>query len=723
MDSAPDPGSGPTDEVGPHMLSGPGADAQAALFRTLLERMVDGVFVAQDYRFVFSNPALPRMLGYSREEFVGQPFSTVVAPDLLELWIERFRQRIGDGDEPPHCYEVRLRTRAGTREIPVELNATRIEFGGRRAVLGIVRDVSARKAAERALRDSEQRFRGAFEQAAVGIALVDPDGRFLRVNTTLCDIVGYSADELRGRTLTEVTHPDDVPAVAEQIRNMLAGGLSSCSIEKRHVHRDGSASWARMTLSLLRDSANAPSHFIAVIEDIHDRYLAQTALADSELRHRLLMQNLHAGVLACARDLTIGYGNPEACRLLRIPAGRMAGRTMGMLECRFTDAAGTLLSPDEDLVQRVFASGRALNDMMVGVRHDTGEDTQWMLVHAYPEFDTRQQVRQVMVMFIDITDRFRLEAERNADRQLKTAALNAITAHVAVLDKHGNILETNSSWRAFAGREGYVGNLAFTGVNYLQALARCSGPGSEQARSACEGIMSVMVGRSALFQMDYACHTDSERLWFSLKVTPMDARRDRVLVSHENITRIKLAEEAVRILANTDALTGLANRRHFFEVAEEEVVRAGRYDTPLTVLMADLDHFKRFNDEYGHAGGDAVLRSFAIVLSSLLRESDRAGRIGGEEFAVLLPHTSLDGALAFAERLMECVAENPPELRGCPASYTLSIGIAELGGDCNDLTALLRTADEALYRAKNAGRNRVEQAESSYGDEGQSGLE
>ncbi|MFX5245212.1 GGDEF domain-containing protein, partial [Acinetobacter baumannii] len=88
--------------------------------------------------------------------------------------------------------------------------------------------------------------------------------------------------------------------------------------------------------------------------------------------------------------------------------------------------------------------------------------------------------------------------------------------------------------------------------------------------------------------------------------------------SHENITRIKLAEEAVRILANTDALTGLANRRHFFEVAEEEFVRAQRYETPLTVLMADLDHFKRINDHFGHAGGDAVLCGFAIILSSLL---------------------------------------------------------------------------------------------------------
>lgn len=718
MDSLPDPAAGPTDGVRPASLTGPGADAQAALFRTLLDRMGDGVFIAQDYRFAFANPALARMLGHAHENFVGLPFSAVIAPDMLALWSERFRQRIGKGEEPPQCYEVRLLAQDGT-EIPVELNASRIEFAGRRAVLGIVRDISARKAAERALRDSEQRFRGAFEQAAVGIALMDRDGHFLRANAALCDILGYSAEELHALALADVTFADDLPLETAQIRRMLAGELDSFSLEMRHLHRDRSFSWARMTLSLLHDGGSTPSQFIAVVEDIHDRRLAQTALADSELRHRLLMQNLHAGVLVCTPDLVIGYGNPEACRILRLTATRLVGRPMSDLPCRFTDASGAALSPDHELVQRVFASGRALNDVLIGVRHDTGEEARWMLVHAYPEFDTRQRVRHVVVMFVDITERFRLEAERNADRQLKTAALNAITAHVAVLDKHGTIIETNASWRSFAERSGYVGNLAFDGGNYLQALAACTGPGAEQARTACEGIMSVMVGRSALFQMDYACHTDSERLWFSMKVTPMDARRERVLVSHENVTRIKLAEEAVRILANTDALTGLANRRHFFELADEEFARARRYETPLAVLMADLDHFKRFNDEYGHAGGDAILRSFAIVLSSLLRDSDRAGRIGGEEFAVLLPHTTREGALAFARRLLECVAENPPELGGAPTRYTLSMGLAELSADCMEFSTLLRNADEALYRAKKAGRNRIEAGDGAPDGAGQ----
>lgn len=311
-------------------------------------------------------------------------------------------------------------------------------------------------------------------------------------------------------------------------------------------------------------------------------------------------------------------------------------------------------------------------------------------------------------MFIDITDRKRLEAELLADRQMKAAALDAMTSHVAVLDRKGVIVETNASWGRFAERGGYGDGRSFNGVNYLDVLANVTGPDETFAKAAHEGIKAVMAGRSPLFQMDYPCHCPSERQWFAMKVTPMDAQRERVLVSHENITSIKLAEEAIRILANTDALTGLANRRHFLETAEDEFARAQRYNTPLAVLMADLDFFKAINDRYGHAGGDTVLRHFAITLSSLLRDSDSAGRVGGEEFAVLLPHTALDGAQAFAERLMDCIASTPPDIDGTLAPYTVSIGISEFGPGSKDFSALLRCADDALYRAKHNGRNRYE---------------
>jgi diguanylate cyclase (GGDEF)-like protein/PAS domain S-box-containing protein len=677
------------------------------VFRTLLDKMTDGVIVAQDYRFIFANPAMHRMLGYAHDEFIGIGFDAVVAPEFLGIWNERFRQRIGEGEEPLNTYEVRFLCKGGQDSLPVELNANRVTFGGRRAVLCIIRDISRRRYIEQALRDSELRFRGTFEQAAVGIAVLDLDGRWEMVNGKLCGILGYSEDELRNRTFQDITHPDDLQTDLQYVEQLLRGDISNYSMEKRYLHKDGQAAWARLTVSLLYDTENQPSHFIAVIEDIHNQRMAQTALADSELRHRLLMHNLHAGILICAPDARILYANPEASRMLRLDAGTMAGLKVADIGCEFADEHGNALSADTDLVRRVLMSGREMKDLVISITHPDVTERGWVLVHAYPEFDTSSRFKQIVVMLIDITDRQRLEAELEADRKLKAAALDAMTAHVAVLDKRGQIVETNASWRKFALRSQYAGDPTFLGVNYLDALSRVGGPDQSLATQACEGILSVMLGRSPLFQMDYPCHCPAERQWFSLKVTPMDPQRERVLVSHENITAIKLAEEAIRILANTDALTGLPNRRHFFETAEEEFARAQRYETPLAVLMVDLDNFKSFNDQYGHAGGDAVLRSFALVLSGLLRDSDSAGRIGGEEFAVILPHTSLDGACAFAERLMERIAANPPDIDGQPAPYTLSVGVSEMSPASKDFSALLILADKALYRAKQSGRNRL----------------
>jgi diguanylate cyclase (GGDEF)-like protein len=159
--------------------------------------------------------------------------------------------------------------------------------------------------------------------------------------------------------------------------------------------------------------------------------------------------------------------------------------------------------------------------------------------------------------------------------------------------------------------------------------------------------------------------------------------------------------------AHTDVLTGLANRRRFFEVADAELARARRYGTPLSVLMLDIDHFKDVNDAHGHRAGDRVLQQLARTCLEVLRTVDVVGRVGGEEFAILLPETAREGAVEVAERLREAVgrAEVARE-EGVPLRVTVSIGVSTLSGAAN-LDTLMSQADTALYDAKHAGRNRV----------------
>ncbi|NKN32718.1 diguanylate cyclase [Marichromatium bheemlicum] len=184
----------------------------------------------------------------------------------------------------------------------------------------------------------------------------------------------------------------------------------------------------------------------------------------------------------------------------------------------------------------------------------------------------------------------------------------------------------------------------------------------------------------------------------------------RVAGANTDLTERKRLEQRLRELANTDDLTGLTNRRHFFTKLQHALDRTRRHHTATAVLMLDLDHFKQINDSYGHGGGDAVLRAFAAVLRAELRSTDCAGRLGGEEFAVLVPDSDLDAAHQFAERLRGHIAALRVEHKETVIEVTVSIGCTQVEADDRDPDSILARADEALYRAKRNGRDRVERA-------------
>jgi diguanylate cyclase (GGDEF)-like protein len=178
-----------------------------------------------------------------------------------------------------------------------------------------------------------------------------------------------------------------------------------------------------------------------------------------------------------------------------------------------------------------------------------------------------------------------------------------------------------------------------------------------------------------------------------------------LVVQAEELQRLNLLlkEQSVR-----DGLTGLFNHRHFHEVLERDFCLARRYDEDLSCMLLDLDHFKSVNDRYGHLAGDCVLRQFAEQLQSRARRADFVARYGGEEFVVLLPKTSLHGALAIAEQIRSQVAEVVFIYEGIEISVTVSIGLASLRND-NPQTPqdLILSADRALYQVKGSGRNDI----------------
>lgn len=224
----------------------------------------------------------------------------------------------------------------------------------------------------------------------------------------------------------------------------------------------------------------------------------------------------------------------------------------------------------------------------------------------------------------------------------------------------------------------------------------------------------------------WSASKQSNRIGYTFKRPIYDANgRPQYLVCVTlDITERKLAQEALLesekkllALATTDFLTNLPNRRQFLIRLTDEFEKVRRFnDQPSSLAMLDLDFFKRINDTHGHAGGDAVLKHFAQLMRATLRKIDTAARVGGEEFAIILPGADSAAARVFTERLREVVAKTPVKHDGKTISVTVSIGIATMDPRDSSADETLIRADHALYRAKRDGRNRVERSEIQIAD-------
>jgi diguanylate cyclase (GGDEF)-like protein len=173
------------------------------------------------------------------------------------------------------------------------------------------------------------------------------------------------------------------------------------------------------------------------------------------------------------------------------------------------------------------------------------------------------------------------------------------------------------------------------------------------------------------------------------------------------VLQVERAHEQLRIQSNVDHLTGIFNRRYFMDRLREEIDRSMRHGSSFAVAFIDVDNFKRINDEHGHLSGDEILRQLTQICSKQIREMDTLARIGGEEFALLLPQTTAEDAAHLVERLRANVAATRAKIGDGWLDVTVSIGLASSCRDALDVNAILRRADEALYAAKRQGKNRL----------------
>jgi len=415
----------------------------------------------------------------------------------------------------------------------------------------------------------DARVRGAFDYAAIGMALIAPDGRWLKVNQSLCGIVGYSEQEMLGLTYRDITHPADLAMISAHATKLLAGEIATYEVEKRYVHKRGHDVYVLLSMSLVRDGNDAPLYFICQIQNISARKSTEEALFVEQERARVTLDSIGDAVLTTDTAGNISY--------LNAVAEKMTGWS------------------------REEAAGRPLTEVFHIVDHIT-----------------RQPARNPAKMAL---------AEN------KTVSM---AAGVVLIRRDGSEVGIEDSAAPIHDRDGKVSGA--------------------------------------------------------------------VLVFHD-VTVSRGMTEKMAHLAQHDALTDLPNRVLLNERIAQAIALARRNGRKAAVLFLDVDHFKQVNDSLGHAMGDKLLLSVAARLLACVRVSDTVSRQGGDEFLVLLPdiERSQDAA-RFATNMLAAQAL-PHPIDGQELHVTISIGIGLYPDDGQDADTVIKSADIAMYHAKENGRN------------------
>jgi diguanylate cyclase (GGDEF)-like protein/PAS domain S-box-containing protein len=540
--------------------------------------------------------------------------------------------------------------------------------------------------------------RASFDSAPDGLVVVGADDRVLAYNPRFLALWNFPPDmlergnavEMREHSARQLKDPGSYRASLEAI-----AGTDRSQVFDEVELADGRV-FERHVSPLA--TPGLPAGLVVRWRDVTTRRQAERALAQSQARLAAVVSHaLNAILLADDQGLFLD-ANPAACQMLGYRHDELVGMPVSQV---VLPGSTDLEAAGPGFLREGSARGRVQLQRRDGSR-----------IVAQFNAVARMLPGVHLSVLSDITEEVRAQQrQQELSALLDVALLGADLAFWDVDLVDQRVRSVSGHWHAMLGyAHGEIGEDPL-------AWAQLVHPDDAAGRMAAWN--AHVSGQCDRYEAEFRMrHKAGHWVWLHARgrAVARDAQghATRVIGTRMDISARKQADERLRCLADTDPLTGAFNRRRFTELAADELARAARHGHALSLLMVDLDHFKAVNDRLGHAAGDQVLRAFVCNAKTLMRQGDVFARIGGEEFAALLPETGLEGAAAMAQRLLRQVREQPALVGGQPVPYTVSIGVVARPASAlvGHVDEMMRDADRALYRCKAEGRDGVRLAAS-----------
>ncbi|CAG0974452.1 partial Response regulator PleD, partial [Anaerolineales bacterium] len=541
-----------------------------------------------------------------------------------------------------------------------------------------------------------------------------PDGTIQYWNSASERFYGYSAQEALGRNLLDLIIPPEIrDEVRRDVQKMVETGHPIPASELSLMRKDGSRISVYSSHTIVSCPGCVPELFCLDV-DLTERKRTEELLRESEWRNRIVSELTTDYIFV----VDVGSNGILKFRWASDNLFRITGRTME--EVTTSDLWGDIIHPDDrerffGFITQILSTAEA-GELECRTFYKHGGE-RWICIFAHPQIGSEDGVTTIVGAIQDITKRKRVEEKLAYQANLLANVNDAIIASDAEyrLTAWNSAAETLYGWKAeeVLGRNGLEIIQTQWSQEDAESMRRTiaeTGRWRGEATQVRKDGIRIPVEISSLTLRDANGRTEGY-ISVNRDITERKQAEDELRRARESLIAMNLELETAlareKQLAHTDPLTGINNRRRLYELVEHEIKIAARYWQPLSVMMFDIDHFKKVNDTFGHEVGDHILQRVTQVACGELRSADVIGRYGGEEFVVVLPMTKAKQAYPLAERIRLAIAALCVPTENGDVSVTLSIGIVEMRhGPKNDSAEdMIRRADKAMYAAKQSGRN------------------